>query len=141
MSSPGNHLYDFGAFRIDCAERVLFRDGDPLTLTPKAFDLLLALVERPGRVVSKEELMTAVWPETAVEESNLTHHISVLRKVLGELDGQHPYIETIPRRGYRFLADVERVENLPRTAGESQIGIRPLRTSTAASRLNPGMGP
>ncbi len=140
MSSPGNHLYDFGAFRIDCVERVLFRDGDPLTLTPKAFDLLLVLVERRWSCPWKEELMTAVWAETAVEESNLTHHISVLRKVLGELDGQGPYIETIPRRGYRFLADVERVENVAGAAGESQIGIRP-SGSTAASRLNPGMGP
>src|SRR5580765_3839458 len=125
MSSPGNHLYDFGAFRIDCAERVLFHDGDPLTLTPKAFDLLLVLVERRGRVLAKEELMTAVWAETAVEESNLTHHISVLRKVLGERPGEGPYIETIPRRGYRFLADVKRVENVAGAASESQIGIRP----------------
>jgi DNA-binding winged helix-turn-helix (wHTH) protein/tetratricopeptide (TPR) repeat protein len=102
MSSPGNDFYEFGPFRLDLAERVLFRDGRPLTLTPKAFDLLLALVERGGHVTGKEELMSAVWPDTAVEESNLTHHISVLRKMLGE----RAYIETVPRRGYRFLAEV-----------------------------------
>ena len=71
MSGPANHFYDFGPFRIDRVERVLIRDGQPLTLTPKAFDLLLALVERCGHVVEKEELMSAVWPETVVEESNL----------------------------------------------------------------------
>jgi DNA-binding winged helix-turn-helix (wHTH) protein/Flp pilus assembly protein TadD len=106
MSSPGNHFYEFGPFRLDLAERVLLRDGRPLTLTPKAFDLLLALVERRGHVIEKDELMAAVWPDTAVEESNLTHHISVLRKALGESAGERAYIETVPRRGYRFLAEV-----------------------------------
>src|SRR5215813_15181263 len=118
MRGPANHFYDFGPFRIDLVERVLIRDGQPLTLTPKAFDLLLALVERCGHVVEKEELMRAVWPETIVEESNLTHHISVLRKVLGESAGERPYIETIPRRGYRFLAEVERVEREVVTAAD-----------------------
>jgi DNA-binding winged helix-turn-helix (wHTH) protein/tetratricopeptide (TPR) repeat protein len=109
MSSPGNHFYEFGPFRLDLAERVLLRDGRPLTLTPKAFDLLLALVERRGHVIGKEELMGALWPDTAVEESNLTHHISVLRKALGESAGERAYIETVPRRGYRFLAEVRAV--------------------------------
>ncbi len=106
MSSSVNHFYEFGPFRLDGAERVLFRHDQPLTLTPKAFDLLLALVEQHGHVIKKEELMDTVWPETVVEESNLTHHISVLRKTLGESASELAYIETIPRRGYRFVAEV-----------------------------------
>jgi len=140
MSSPANHFHDFGPFRIDRAERVLIRDGQPLTLTPKAFDLLLALVERRGHVVEKEELMGAVWPETVVEESNLTHHISVLRKVLGESAGERPYIETIPRRGYRFLAEVERVETEVATAAEKEFGVLPLGGMTRERGLPPEGG-
>jgi DNA-binding winged helix-turn-helix (wHTH) protein/TolB-like protein/Flp pilus assembly protein TadD len=108
MSNSVKHFYEFGPFRLDRAERLLFRDGQPLTLTPKAFDLLLTLVERHGHVIEKEELMNVVWPETTVEESNLTHHISVLRKTLGESASEQPYIETIPRRGYRFVAEVKK---------------------------------
>ncbi|MGH9841657.1 MAG: winged helix-turn-helix domain-containing protein [Blastocatellia bacterium] len=137
MNSPANHFYDFGPFRIDRAERVLIRDGQPLTITPKAFDLLLALVERRGHVVEKEELMGAVWPEIVVEESNLTHHISVLRKVLGENAGERPYIETIPRRGYRFLAEVERVEREVVTAAEKEFGIPPSGGMTRERGLTP----
>ena len=106
MSNSAQHFYEFGPFRIDRAERVLLRDNQPLILTPKAFDLLLTLVEHGGHIIEKENLMSAVWPETIVEESNLTHHISVLRKILGENSGERPYIETIPRRGYRFVAEV-----------------------------------
>jgi len=140
MSSPTNHFYNFGPFRIDRAERVLIRDCQPLTLTPKAFDLLLALVERCGHVVEKEELMSAVWPETVVEESNLTHHISVLRKVLGESAGERPYIETIPRRGYRFLAEVERVEREVVTAAEKEFGVLPSGGMTRERGLPPEGG-
>ena len=107
MSNSAQHFYEFGPFRLDRMERVLFRADQPLTLTPKAFDLLLALVVRHGHVIEKEALLDTVWPETVVEESNLTHHISVLRKVLGESAGERPYIETIPRRGYRFVSDVK----------------------------------
>lgn len=106
MNSSARDCYEFGPFRLDRTERVLFRDGQPLTLTAKAFDLLLALVECHGHIIEKEELMSAVWPETAVEESNLTHHISVLRKTLGEGENGQKFIETMPRRGYRFVADV-----------------------------------
>ena len=109
MSYAIKHLYEFGPFHLDLTERVLFRDGQPLTLTPKATDLLLALVERHGRIVEKDELISIVWPETAVEESNLTHHISVLRKTLGEGENGQKFIETIPRRGYRFVGDVKEV--------------------------------
>jgi eukaryotic-like serine/threonine-protein kinase len=110
MSSHSNDLYEFGPFLIDRAERILIRDGQPISLTPKAFEVLLALVERCGHIVEKEELMTVVWPGTIVEEGNLTHHVYILRKVLSEGTSEDPYIETIPRRGYRFVAEVKRKE-------------------------------
>jgi len=102
-SSPTNrNSFEFGDFRVDCSDRVLTRNGDLVPLTPKVFDLLLLLVENHGRVIRKEKLMSEVWPDTFVEEGNLTQNISVLRKALGE----KRYIQTIPRRGYRFVGDI-----------------------------------
>ena len=99
----GNHgqCYEFGSFKVDALERVLFRDNVPVSLTQKGFDLLLLLIENSGHVVEKDRLMKEIWPDTFVEESNLTQNISVLRKVLQD-DG-HQYIQTVPRRGYRFV--------------------------------------
>jgi pimeloyl-ACP methyl ester carboxylesterase/DNA-binding winged helix-turn-helix (wHTH) protein len=97
-------FYAFGMFRIDVTERVLFREKGPISLTPKAFDLLLFLVENSGHVLDKEELMKGVWPDSFVEENNLAQNISTLRKVLGT--GGAKFIETVPKRGYRFVADV-----------------------------------
>ena len=96
--------YEFGPFRLDAARRLLFRQDQTIPLTPKVLHTLLVLVENSGRVVSKDELMKVVWPDTFVEEGNLTQNISVLRKVLGENPGDHTYIETIPKQGYRFIA-------------------------------------
>jgi pimeloyl-ACP methyl ester carboxylesterase/DNA-binding winged helix-turn-helix (wHTH) protein len=104
--------YQFGAFRVDCAERVLFRDGQPVVLTAKAFDTLLALVERHGHVVSKCDLMDRVWPETHVDENNLAQNISILRKALDAPQDARSCIETVPRRGYRFIAEVREVDDL-----------------------------
>src|SRR4051812_21374992 len=100
-------FYEFGPFRIDPAERQVMREGSVVPLPPKAFDTLLFLVRNSGRILSKEELMKATWPDTFVEEASLAQNISVLRRVLGEPAGERQYIETIPRRGYRFLAQVE----------------------------------
>jgi pimeloyl-ACP methyl ester carboxylesterase/DNA-binding winged helix-turn-helix (wHTH) protein len=99
-------LYAFGPFRLDADERVLFGERGVVPLTPKAFDTLLALVEDSGHVLGKEELMKRVWPDSFVEENNLAQNISALRKALGEDAGGRKYIETVPRRGYRFVADV-----------------------------------
>lgn len=113
-SQAGKHFYEFGPFRIDIAERLLFRQETPIPLTPKAFDTLLALAENPGHILEKDELMRRVWPDTVVEENNLTQNISALRKALGRNSGENTYIETIPRRGYRFAATVqERWEEVP----------------------------
>ena len=98
--------YSFGAFRIDSVERVLRREGEPVPLTPKVFDLLLLLVANHGHVVEKDRLMKEVWPDTFVEEGNLTQNISVLRKALGNSTNGSQYIQTIPRRGYRFVGNV-----------------------------------
>ncbi len=106
MAEQECHFYEFGRFRLDASERVLLRDQDLVPLTPKVFDILLALVERGGHVVEKDDLMKRVWPDTFVEEGNLTQSVSLLRKALGEAPGGPQFIETISRRGYRFVADV-----------------------------------
>lgn len=98
--------YRFAAFDLDPVRRVLEHDGRPIVLTAKAFDLLLALVERRDRVVTKDELMAIVWPDTTVEEQNLTVTMSILRKALGDQPAEHRFIVTFPGRGYRFVADV-----------------------------------
>lgn len=99
-------LYEFGPFCVNPQKRIVLRDGEPLPLTPKCFDLLLFLVQHPAEVLVKEELMETVWQDTVVEEGNLNRNISTLRKALGELPNEHRYIVTVPGRGYRFVADV-----------------------------------
>jgi Tol biopolymer transport system component/DNA-binding winged helix-turn-helix (wHTH) protein len=107
MSQPANHLYEFGPFRLDAQERLLQRDGVTVSLTPKAFDLLLVLIERHGHLLDKEELFRAVWPDSFVEESNLSSNIALIRKALGDGENGLKFIETVPKRGYRFIASVE----------------------------------
>jgi DNA-binding winged helix-turn-helix (wHTH) protein/TolB-like protein/Flp pilus assembly protein TadD len=108
MATPQQTIrfYEFGPFLINSVERILLRDGEVVPLTPKQFDLLLVLVERCGHVVEKERLMEEVWPGTAVEEGNLTVNISTLRKALEEGADGARYIQTLPRRGYRFVGQV-----------------------------------
>ena len=106
MGEQAQRFYEFDVFLLDAQERLLFRDGEPLDLTPKVFDLLLELVQGGGRVVGKKELMDKVWPDTFVEESNLTQHISTLRKKLANQSDRERYILTVPGRGYRFLPSV-----------------------------------
>ena len=100
-------FYEFGPFRLDPVKRLLLRGSVSVPLTQKAFDTLLVLVQSSERVVHKDELMRLVWPDTIVEENNLTQSISLLRKALGESRKDHKYIVTIQGRGYRFVADVE----------------------------------
>jgi DNA-binding winged helix-turn-helix (wHTH) protein/tetratricopeptide (TPR) repeat protein len=111
MTTQGlnNFQYEFGDFRIDTAKHLLLRDGVPVALTPKAFDTLLALVEKGGEAVTKDDLLSEIWPDTIVEEGSLARNISVLRKVLDEGRAAHEYIETIPRVGYRFVSRVRKV--------------------------------
>ena len=99
-----DNLFQFGAFRLDAGERVLLRDGRLVPLPAKVFSTLLLLVRNNGHVVEKDVLMEEVWPDEYVEEGNLAQHIFILRKALGESTENPKYIETVPRRGYRFVA-------------------------------------
>lgn len=109
MTSSEKRFYEFGPFRLDLEERLLMRDGEPVPLTPKAFETLLVLIENSGKVLEKESMMRQVWPDTFVEEANLAVNISLLRKAMGNRPDGGPYIETLPRRGYRFAARVRDV--------------------------------
>ena len=103
-------LYEFGLFTVQPDERLLLREGRPVSLTPKAFDLLIQLIDRPGQLVGKQELMTALWPDTFVEETNLAYTMSALRRALGDGQNDNQYIQTVPTRGYRFVSPVMRKE-------------------------------
>src|SRR5262245_10101374 len=109
MSLQTKRIYEFGPFRLDAVEHLLLRNGESVPLTPKAFDLLLALVERHGHLVEKDELLKKVWPDSIVEEANLASNISQLRKALGDGENGQRFIETAPKRGYRLVAYVKEV--------------------------------
>jgi TolB-like protein/DNA-binding winged helix-turn-helix (wHTH) protein/Tfp pilus assembly protein PilF len=109
MSQPKSHSYEFGPFRLDLSERQLFRDGTPVSLTRKDFETLAVLVKKSGHVVEKDDLLKEVWADAFVEEANISRHVWTLRKTLGESEEGLKYIETVPRRGYRFTADVREV--------------------------------
>jgi DNA-binding winged helix-turn-helix (wHTH) protein/TolB-like protein/Tfp pilus assembly protein PilF len=111
MAGQKAHFYEFGSFQLDTGERLLLCKGQPVPLPPKVYDTLLTLVENSGHIIEKEELMRAVWPDTFVEEANLTVNISALRKALGEGLQEQRYIETVPRRGYRFISTVTEVRD------------------------------
>jgi DNA-binding winged helix-turn-helix (wHTH) protein/tetratricopeptide (TPR) repeat protein len=123
-TDAGRQCFEFGTFRLDVDGHLLLRDGKPVSLTPKAFDILLYLVRNPGRLSTRDELMKAVWPDSFVEETNLTVNISFLRKTLGEMEGGEPYIETVPRKGYRFNASVSGSDGQPHAQVRS-IAVMP----------------
>ena len=101
--------YEFGEFHVDTNKRLLLRNGDSVAVTPKVFDTLLYLLQHQGEIVEKSDLMRVIWPDTAVEENNLSQNISTLRRILGENRGANLYIATVPGKGYRFTAAVEAV--------------------------------
>ena len=109
MNIPARPSFEFGPFRLDLIEGVLWGHGTAIPLAPKVFETLVALVENSGHIVAKDELLKRLWPDTFVEESNLAQNIFQLRKALGNCDGGRQFIETIPKRGYRFTADVKEV--------------------------------
>ena len=109
--TQAKHFYEFGSFRLDATQRLLLREGVVVPLTLKAFDLLITLVKSDGQVLTKDELMHSVWPDSFVEEANLSHHIHKLREALGEREQGDKYIETLARRGYRFVAKVTEVRD------------------------------
>src|ERR1700693_5237169 len=107
MREKTRRFYLFGPFKLDSQERVLTALDGRIPLTPKALETLLMLVESNGHILEKDEILQHVWPDTFVEEGTLAQNISTLRKALGEGSNGHTYIETIPRRGYRFVAPVK----------------------------------
>lgn len=116
MSLENRRLYEFGNFRLDPEERVLLRDGKPFPITPKAFHLLKILVERHGHLIEKEKLLSEIWADSFVEDGNLTFTVRMLRKALDDSATAPQFIETVPRRGYRFIAEVKEIfpnENSP----------------------------
>lgn len=137
MSLETKHFYEFKNFRLDPAERVLFRDGKPLPLTPKAFHMLMILVENHGHIVDKEKLMGEIWADSFVEEGNLSVNARRLRKALADDANEPKFIETIPRRGYRFIADVE--ENFEDIGARARLNgsIRPSLPETKSKLYLP----
>ena len=131
-------VLEFGRFRLDPVERVLLADGHPVALTPKAFETLLALTEDSGHLLEKDKLLARIWPDSFVEEGTLVQNISTLRKVLGDASDGTAYIETVPRRGYRFTQDVRQVhENRP----EEQVVASPVVQVTASGAENAAAQP
>jgi DNA-binding winged helix-turn-helix (wHTH) protein len=136
-----NLTYEFGPFRLDPAERLLLREGQVVPLTPKALNLLVYLVEHHGRLVEKQTLMHALWPDTIVEEGNLAYNVSVLRKVLDDEADSALMIQTVPTRGYRFVAPVTISSPTPRESNaaagpsidEAQSAVATARRRTAVA--------
>jgi serine/threonine-protein kinase len=134
MSAPASSLYEFGDFRMDTAERLLSRrDGTAVPLTPRVFETLRYLVEHSGTVLEKERLMEAVWPDSIVEENNLSQNISTLRRAFGETPGSQRYIVTVPGRGYRFVANVTRSDNTVEPLDQAQLLERPIAKANGES--------
>src|SRR5215813_12109327 len=104
---------EFGPYRLDLLERILLRNGEAVPLAPKVFETLVLLVENGGHILEKDELLKKLWPDTFVEESNLAQNIFHLRKALANGAGGKHFIETIPKRGYRFTAEVTRTDYVP----------------------------
>jgi TolB-like protein/DNA-binding winged helix-turn-helix (wHTH) protein/Tfp pilus assembly protein PilF len=125
MAKAEKHLYEFGPYRLDSVERLLIRGEETIPLTPKAIDTLLVLVANSGRVLERDELMKSVWPDTFVEDGALARNISALRKALGDDNEDFRYIETIPKRGYRFVAPVKDLSaSPPPTSSDKTEGNR-----------------
>jgi serine/threonine-protein kinase len=127
MKDRPSRAYEFGDFRVDAGERQLLLRGVPVALAPKAFDTLLYLVQHSGRLLGKDELMAAVWPDTVVEQNNLNQSISALRRALGEGREEHDYIVTVPGHGYRFVVDVREITKPAADTGapEKTIAVLP----------------
>ena len=134
--SQAQVLYEFESYRLDPVQRVLWRGDELVPLAPKAFDILLTLVESAGRPVDKKDLLDRVWPNTFVEEGSLTQSISTLRKILEQSGGSIQFIQTISKRGYRFSAPVKLLERVP---GNADLPVsNGNRTDSAREEHRPG---
>jgi eukaryotic-like serine/threonine-protein kinase len=138
MSAETKAVFEFGPFRLNPSERLLLREKTPVQLPPKAFDALLALVENQGRLLEKDELLRKVWPDAFVEESNLAQHISILRKALRDGEDGSQFIETVPRYGYRFVAEVRELSSI---AADTAILPGPISPGPILSGPTPSQPP
>jgi DNA-binding winged helix-turn-helix (wHTH) protein/TolB-like protein len=133
--------FQFGGFKLFPSDQLLVRGSEPISLAPKLFDLLLFMVEHRGRLLTRDELMRVIWPDTVVEETNLTVNVSLLRKILGDGPDGKPYIDTVPRRGYRFHAEVAEVaaaeDPRPAPPSNSPAGVATAREDSPAPELHP----
>src|SRR5215813_5439586 len=143
QTAPAN-FYEFGAFQLDSVKRLLRRmDGTAVPLAPRVFDTLLYMVEHRDSVMEKERIMEAVWPDSVVEENNLAQAIWKLRQVFGETPGSHNYIVTVPGRGYRFVAEVNKrngnmVSRVPTDAATTPMSVQePTEADPTADRDQP----
>ena len=145
MATAPEHgrIFEFGPFRLDPSERLCLRNGQSVSLTPKAFDLLVYLVERHGHLVEKQALIHALWPDSVVEEANLAYTVSALRKVLDDGEDGASVIQTVPTRGYRFVAPVKTSRRLQANPGTDREAIQGglLEGDTLAARLTRGCLP
>lgn len=130
-------FYEFADFRADAEKRVLWRGSEQISLTPKVFETLLVFLEHHGEVLDKDELMSLLWADSFVEESNLTQNVAVLRRVLGENPKQHKYILTIPGRGYRFVAEVRKLS----ANGNGNAGLPPYAHFAETEQTTQPVGP
>src|SRR4030095_10155950 len=126
-----SRLYDFGPFFLDPSERRLLHDGKPVALTPKCFDLLVIIVQNSGHLLGKDELLERLWPGQFVEEANLSFNISSLRKALGEGQSGRHFIETVPKKGFRFVAPVEERRHEP-----TEVPTQPVEQITDQSKFS-----
>src|SRR5215208_4722376 len=117
-------IYEFNGFRLEEGQSRLLYQDQPVSLKPKILDLLIFLVKKRGQLVAKDELMKEIWPDAIVEENNITVSMSILRKTLGEARGDRQFIETVPRRGYRFVAEVTELSTEQMPAGHSDESVQ-----------------
>lgn len=134
MIDGAKHSYRFKSFRLDVGERLLLKNGDPVILTPKAFDVLAALVERAGHLVEKDELLNVVWPDSFVEEANVARIVHTLRRSLEEDGNGNKFIETVAKKGYRFVAEVERIPEQVSEASAQAVKDRSIITEDPSRR-------
>ena len=140
MKTSALHSYEFGPFEVVPEERLLLQAGKPVHLATRAFDVLLVLIKSAGRLVERSELMTAIWGESFVEESNITLAISMLRKALGDDGNDHKYIQTVSKYGYRFVAGVTEVVKQEQELPAKSAEIRSLAVLPFGS-MNPAATP
>ncbi|HEY0802876.1 MAG TPA: transcriptional regulator [Steroidobacteraceae bacterium] len=130
--------YEFGSYRLDVQSGMLFREGERVALSPKVAELLLSLVQAAGRVLTREQLLQQVWPDAVIEEGSLSSHISMLRKALGMGPNGQDFIETLPKRGYRFAAPVTQTGFEAPGSGvdRAMLVVLPFENLTAGERYD-----